>query len=46
MREREALDIILPRDPPSLLDEVTVHSASKRYWAAEAEGPETEEIGK
>ena len=45
MREREALDIILPRDPPSFFDEVSIHSAGKRDWAAEAERTETEEIG-
>jgi hypothetical protein len=46
LRECEALYIILPRDPPSVLNEVPIHSAGERYGATEAVGPEAKEIGK
>ena len=46
MRECEALYIILPRDPLSVLNEVPIHSARERYRATEAECPEAKEIDK
>src|SRR5439155_10298979 len=44
LREGEPLDVVLPRDPAALVDEVALHVADERDRSAEAECAEAEEI--
>ena len=44
LREREALDVVLLRDPAPSLDEVALHVPGERDRPAEAERPQAQEV--
>src|SRR5207249_1181512 len=44
LREGEPLDVVLPRDPAALVDEVALHVADERDRSAEPECAEAEEV--
>ncbi len=45
LREREAVDVVLSRDPPALLHQIALHEPRERDGASEPGGAETQEIG-
>src|SRR5207253_10499868 len=44
LREGEPLDVVLPRDPAALVDEVALHVADERDRSAEPECAEADEV--